>query len=132
VNAYNFSYLASEWKGKVFYVKCNATYNDSYFEPVEQTKGYMYYLKKRLIDLGFDEAHEWYYNAIAVALLILIAAMFSGITVKYGAVITPGAALGLWWVGWLSVPYAAIILPSAFVIGILYYMSESAKEEGMT
>ncbi|RLJ05337.1 MAG: hypothetical protein DRP18_03320, partial [Candidatus Aenigmatarchaeota archaeon] len=132
VNTYNFSYLASGWKGKVFYVKCNATYNDSYFEPVEQTKGYMYYLKQRLIDLGFDEAHEWYYNAIAVALLVLIAAMFSGITVKYGAVITPGAALGLWWIGWLSVPHAAIILPTAFVIGVLYYMSESAKEEGMT
>jgi len=132
INTYNFSYLASGWKGKVFYVKCNATYNDSYFEPVEQTKGYMYYLKKRLIDLGFDEEHDWYYNAIAVALLVLIAAMFSGITVKYGAVITPGAALGLWWVGWLSVPHAAIILPSAFVIGVLYYMSESAKEEGMT
>jgi len=132
VNTYNFSYLASGWKGKVFYVKCNATYNDSYFEPVEQTKGYMYYLKKRLIDLGFDEAHEWYYNAIAVALLVLIAAMFSGITVKYGAVITPGTALGLWWIGWLSVPHATIILPTAFVIGVLYYMSESAKEEGMT
>ncbi|RLJ06581.1 MAG: hypothetical protein DRP18_00340 [Candidatus Aenigmatarchaeota archaeon] len=132
VNAYNFSYLALGWKGKVFYVKCNATYNDSYFEPVEQTKGYMYYLKQRLIDLGFDEEHDWYYNAIAVALLVLIAAMFSGITVKYGAVITPGAALGLWWIGWLSVPGAVVILPTAFVIGVLYYMSESAKEEGMT
>ena len=132
INAYNFSYLASEWKGQVFYVKCNATYNDTYYEPVEQTKGFMYYLKKRLIDLGFDEAHDWYYNAISVALLVLIGAMFSGITVKYGAVITPGTALSLWWIGWLSVPGAVILLPTAFVIGVLYYMSESAKEEGMT
>ena len=88
-------------------------------------------MRRILWDLGLEEDEYQYYTWISIALLILVGAMFSGITVRYGAVFVPMFALLLWYVGWLRFAGDIGILGVAMVLGVLFYYKEKSREEAM-
>jgi len=127
VSSYNFSYLAEDCKGHTYIVGLNATYTDNYFEPVEVYKVYAFKAEERLIDLGFKD--EKWYMILSIALLFFVGALFSEVSVDTGAVVVAGFAWLLKYFGWL--PTSNVVLMSAFIIAILFYMSRKARQEGI-
>jgi hypothetical protein len=128
-NNASFSYVAENWQNMTYYVGYNATMNDG--STREETKGYEYHIRQILWDLGLKPEEYHYYAWISFALLILIGAMFSGLTVKFGAIFVPIFALLLWYIGWLRFAGDTLILGTAMVMGVLFYFKEKSREEGI-
>ena len=125
----NFSYIGTNWRNTTYYIGYEATMDDG--TKRSETRGYEYHMRRILWDLGLEEDEYQYYTWISIALLILIGAMFSGITVRYGAVFVPMFALLLWYVGWLRFAGDIGILGVAMVLGVLFYYKEKSREEAM-
>jgi len=125
----NFSYTAMNWRNTTYYIGYEATMDDG--TKRSETRGYEYHMRHILWDLGLEEDEYQYYTWISIALLILVGAMFSGITVRYGAVFVPMFALLLWYVGWLRFAGDIGILGVAMVLGVLFYYKEKSREEAM-
>jgi len=128
-NRYEFSYIAENWSGNTFIVGFNATFNDSYYEPMEEYRVYKFKRIGRLLDLGLE--NEFWYTVISICLLFLVGAIFSSLTVEVGAVVTSGFAGVLNYIGWLSYPGDKALITTAIIISILIYMNKRAKEEGV-
>jgi len=128
-NRYEFSYIAENWSGNTFIVGFNATFNDSYYEPMEEYRVYKFKQIGRLLDLGLE--NEFWYTVISICLLFLVGAIFSSLTVEVGAVVTSGFAGVLNYIGWLSYPGDKALITTAIIISILIYMNKRAKEEGV-
>ena len=125
----NFSYIGTNWRNTTYYIGYEATMDDG--TKRSETRGYEYHMRHILWDLGLEEDEYQYYTWISIALLILVGAMFSGITVRYGAVFVPMFALLLWYVGWLRFAGDIGILGVAMVLGVLFYYKEKSREEAM-
>jgi len=125
----NFSYTAMNWRNTTYYIGYEATMDDG--TKRSETRGYEYHIRRILWDLGLKPEEYQYYTWISIALLILVGAMFSGITVRYGAVFVPMFALLLWYVGWLRFAGDIAILGVAMVLGVLFYYKEKSREEAM-
>lgn len=125
----NFSYTATNWRNTTYYIGYEATMDDG--TKRSEARGYEYHIRRILWDLGLEEDEYHYYTWISIALLILVGTMFSGITVRYGAVFVPMFALLLWYVGWLRFAGDIGILGAAMVLGVLFYYKEKSREEAM-
>lgn len=128
-NSYEFSYVAENWSGNTFVVGFNATFNDSYYEPMEEYRVYKFKRVGRLLDLGIE--NEFWYTVISLCLLFLVGAIFSALTVEVGAVVTSGFAGVLNYIGWLTYPGDKALITSAIIISILIYMNKKSKDEGV-
>lgn len=77
-------------------------------------------IRGRIIDLGIDAI---WYQWISIVLIIAIGALFTGSSMKLGAVVVPLVGAFFWWIGWLEV--SVLLLSVAVVFGILLYIRKS-------
>lgn len=123
-----FSYTASPWEGKTFYAVFEAKHEE--LDDFGEGKYYVFHIEDRLIDLKLDE--DWHYQAISIALLILLASLFSAVTVMHGAVVVALFGNFFYFINWLEIPSGTIIMPTVLVLSALIYMSKKGRKEGVT
>ena len=129
-NSYEDSYIVQNWSGNTFVVGFNATFNDSYYEPLSEYRVFKFEkVGGRLLDLGIE--NEFWYTVISLCLLFIVGALFSALTIEVGAVVTSGFAAILNYIGWLTYPGDKALITTAIIISILIYMNKRAKEEGV-
>jgi hypothetical protein len=122
-NSCSATYTCSAYNGQEYY--CGATCQHGYYGEFEATQIYHY---QKLVDLGIDSA---YYPYIAVAFLIVIAAIFSVISVKFGAVLIPIFGFMFYYMKWLPFDYRGVaLLTILLVIGIFAYIRKQEDKVG--
>jgi len=68
-------------------------------------------------------AYQW----IALALLFLLGGVFSEYNVRYGYVIIPLMYGLMWFVGWIPISNALLIIPLLTILGVLSYLREQLR-----
>jgi len=122
-NSCSATYTCSAYNGQEYY--CGATCQHGYYGEFEAVQIYHY---QKLVDLGIDSA---YYPYIAVAFLIVIAAIFSVISVKFGAVLIPIFGFMFYYMKWLPFDYRGVaLLTILLVIGIFAYIRKQEDKVG--
>lgn len=79
-----------------------------------------------MVDLRLPSAT--YYPWIALFLLFLITALASKGNVRFMAIIIPIMATIFWWFGWMTFSYTAAVVPFACLLGAIFYMKGSLRE----
>jgi hypothetical protein len=79
-----------------------------------------------LVDLRLPSST--YYPWIAMFLLFMIAALASKMNVRFMLVLMAAMAAMFWWFGWMSGQYLAAVIPFAGLLGAVYYMKGSLRE----
>jgi hypothetical protein len=69
-----------------------------------------------------------YYPWIALFLLFLVASLASKFNVRFVIILMPLMAAFFWWFGWLSGTYLSAVIPFACLLGVVYYMKGSLRE----
>lgn len=80
----------------------------------------------RLVDFGSGWT-DFMYLAMSLAGIFLVAGCFGEIDVRLGAIFIPITAGIFWFIGWMGETYGLLIM-TAGVLGVLYYMRSKAKE----
>lgn len=117
---YEYSYLASNISGNTFIYGIqvdHATYGT-----LEEAK-VVHFAKRTFIIDGWTDS---YYNWSSFAICFTIAALFTGVKVKYGAVIFPIFCWLFWYIGWFTL--GTIILGIITTLGVLFYITAKGRE----
>lgn len=80
----------------------------------------------RLVDFGSGWT-DFMYLAMSLAGIFLVAGCFGEIDVRLGAIFIPITGGIFWFIGWMGETYGLLIM-TAGVLGVLYYMRSKAKE----
>jgi len=122
-NSCTASYTASCAGGAEYYAGCTVCSNNH--GTWETMQVYHYPL---FVDLGIESG---YYPYIAVAFLIVIAALFSVISVKFGAVLIPIFGFMFYYMRWLPFDIRGIgLLTLLLTIGIFAYIRKQEDKVG--
>jgi hypothetical protein len=111
-------YVITNTKGES--VTCGFIANNTVFGTVRDAIGITMEGTGRLLELGWTaEAYLW----ASYIILFTVAGLFSYSNVKFGALILPFVAGGLYWIGWL--PISWVLLGSLMALGVLIYINRS-------
>lgn len=116
-----YNHTLTNYSGNAYYIG---------FEANHSTKGtirvvkVLYFKEDRMISI--DGWKDGYYQWLSIALLIFIAALFSGVTIKTGALVVPMAALSLWYIGWFECPM--VLLMTVMTLGVVYFITSKGSE----
>lgn len=123
---YEYSYLLNNISGNTFLYGLVVDHK----EYGVLREGKVVHFAKRI--LVIDGWTEGYYFWSSFAFIFTIGALFTGITVKYAAVIVPIFSWLFWYMGWLIFTYDTIILMIITAIGIAFYITDKGRKEHMT
>jgi PKD repeat protein len=79
-----------------------------------------------LVDLRLP--NTMYYPWISIFLLFMITSLASKNNIRFIAIILPLMAAMFWWFGWLTGSYLGSVIPLTGIIGAIYYMKGSLRE----
>lgn len=79
-----------------------------------------------LVDLRLPSAT--YYPWIALFILFLVTSLSSKNNIRFMALLMPILAAMFWWFGWMNGAYLASVIPFACLLGAVYYMKGSLRE----
>lgn len=117
---YEYSYLVSNISGNTFIYGIqidHATYGT-----LEEAK-VIHFAKRTFIIDGWTDS---YYLWSSFAICFTIAALFTGIKVKYGAVVFPIFCWLFWYIGWFTL--STIILGIITTLGVIFYITDKGRE----
>ena len=123
---WNPGYVVSNYSGQSYIVGFEMTHGDiGDFKKVAVVT--FKHVAEKLVDFGWDDS---IYQLVSVALLIFTAALFTGVTVKHGAVMLPLEGWVFWYIGWFEI--SIILLSIATSIGIGVYVIERGRETNVS
>lgn len=123
---WNPGYVVSNYSGQSYIVGFEMTHGDiGDFKKVVVVT--FKHVAEKLVDFGWDDS---IYQLVSVALLIFTAALFTGVTVKHGAVMLPLEGWVFWYIGWFEI--SIILLSIATSIGIGVYVIERGRETNVS
>lgn len=123
---YEYSYLVSNISGNTFIYGVTADHGE--YGELREAKVVYFYKRKVVID-GWSET---YYLVAGLAFSFLIGIVFSGHSVKNGAVVFPIFCWIFWYMGWMNYTGIEIILGIIMAIGVAYYVTARGREEHIT
>lgn len=132
-SVWNWSCKVQNYRGNTYILGFNATHTTA-GEFGESVSVFFRYNHPLISFAGWDD-HPGYYQLLSVGLLIFLSMLFTGVTLKIGAILLPLAAWVCFGIGWFSptdnLVTGAILLGIATAIGAGVYITTTGREKNL-
>ena len=132
-SVWNYSCLVTGYRGNTYILGFNVTHTTA-GEFKEAVSVFFRYNHPLIQFAGWDD-HPGYYQFLSIALLIFAGMLFTGVTIKIGAILLPLFAFLLFGIGWFSptndLVTSGILLGIAVAIGAGVYITTTGREKNL-